>query len=208
MAGCCDGDGLNASGCFAIEDVACEFADGGLVVVFTGRQAEQLARSLDALKFAGCERDFKSGGAAGGIHESLNAFHGPFRESELREPLVQRAWCAADLICQPNAVFADFGEPIFDFFLVHRRQHESNSIQFNIFVDEINVIDYTLNHIDMKTSIFEELELPEDRRAAMSREAMRRGIPVNMLVKEWLLEKADQILASAQTTVLSQAKVA
>lgn len=42
----------------------------------------------------------------------------------------------------------------------------------------------------------------------MSREAMRRGIPVNMLVKEWLLEKADQILASAQTTVLSQAKVA
>ncbi len=50
----------------------------------------------------------------------------------------------------------------------------------------------------MKTSIIEELELPEERRAALSREAMRRGVPVNQLVKEWLLEKADQLIAAAQ----------
>lgn len=50
----------------------------------------------------------------------------------------------------------------------------------------------------MKTTIIEELDLPEDRRAAMSREAMRRGVPVNLLVKEWLLEKADQLIAAAQ----------
>lgn len=57
----------------------------------------------------------------------------------------------------------------------------------------------------MKTSIIEDLELPEERRAVLSREAMRRGIPVNQLVKEWLLEKADQILSAAQSEPLKQA---
>ena len=52
----------------------------------------------------------------------------------------------------------------------------------------------------MKTTIIEELELPEDRRAALSREAMRKGIPVNQLVKELLLKKADQLIKASELT--------
>lgn len=51
----------------------------------------------------------------------------------------------------------------------------------------------------MKTTIIEELDLPDDRREAISREAMRQGKPANQLVKEWLLDKADQIIAAAST---------
>ncbi len=54
--------------------------------------------------------------------------------------------------------------------------------------------------MNSKTTIIEELELPEDRRAAISREAIRRGIPVNQLVKEVLLNLADQILKAAEPT--------
>lgn len=59
----------------------------------------------------------------------------------------------------------------------------------------------------MKTSIIEDLDLPEDRREVLSREAMRRGIPVNLLVKEWLLEKADQILTAAESTMMPKSAV-
>mgnify|MGYP000146078115 CR=1 FL=1 len=52
----------------------------------------------------------------------------------------------------------------------------------------------------MKTTIIEELDLPEERREAISREAMRQGKPANQLVKEWLLAKADQIIAAAEQT--------
>ena len=51
--------------------------------------------------------------------------------------------------------------------------------------------------MNSKTTIIEELELPEDRRAALSREAIRRGIPVNQLVKEVLLTLADQIIGAS-----------
>lgn len=50
---------------------------------------------------------------------------------------------------------------------------------------------------NMKTSILDELDLPEERRAALSREAMRLNKPVNLLLKEFLLQKADAILAAA-----------
>jgi hypothetical protein len=49
----------------------------------------------------------------------------------------------------------------------------------------------------MKTTIIEELELPEASKAALSREALRRGIPVNQLVKQVLLSTADRILRAA-----------
>ena len=48
----------------------------------------------------------------------------------------------------------------------------------------------------MKTTITEELELPDDRRAALSREALRLGISVNQLVKRVLLKKSEQIIES------------
>ena len=50
----------------------------------------------------------------------------------------------------------------------------------------------------MKTTIIEELELPDDRRAALSREAVRRGIPLNQLVKEVLMNLADRVIGSAE----------
>ena len=48
------------------------------------------------------------------------------------------------------------------------------------------------------TTIIEELDLPDDRRAALSREAMRLGIPVNRLVQQILLKKADQIIRASE----------
>ncbi len=52
----------------------------------------------------------------------------------------------------------------------------------------------------MKTTIIEELELPEESKAALSREALRRGIPVNQLVKQVLLNTADRIIRAASNT--------
>lgn len=51
----------------------------------------------------------------------------------------------------------------------------------------------------MKTTIAEELEIPEDRRAALSREALRLGVSVNVLVKRVLLKKSEQIIESEQS---------
>ena len=50
------------------------------------------------------------------------------------------------------------------------------------------------------TTIIEELDLPEDRRAALSREALRQGIPVDRLVQQILLKKADQIIRASAPT--------
>ena len=52
----------------------------------------------------------------------------------------------------------------------------------------------------MKTTIIEDLELPEESKAALSREALRRGIPVNQLVKQVLLNTADRIILAASNT--------
>lgn len=46
----------------------------------------------------------------------------------------------------------------------------------------------------MKTTIIEDLELPQESQAALSREALRRGIPVNQLVKQVLLATAERII--------------
>jgi maleate isomerase len=46
-------------------------------------------------------------------------------------------------------------------------------------------------------TIIEELELPEESKAALSREALKQGIPVNQLVKQVLLKTADRILRAA-----------
>lgn len=49
----------------------------------------------------------------------------------------------------------------------------------------------------MKTTILEDLDLPEDRRAALSREALRRGVPVAELIRQMVLEKSNQLVAAA-----------
>ena len=49
----------------------------------------------------------------------------------------------------------------------------------------------------MKTTILEELNLPEDRRAALSRESLRTGKPASQLIREWVLEKSERLLAAA-----------
>lgn len=50
----------------------------------------------------------------------------------------------------------------------------------------------------MKTTILEELNLPEDRRAALSRESLRTGKPSSQLIREWVLEKSERLLAAAE----------
>jgi hypothetical protein len=56
-----------------------------------------------------------------------------------------------------------------------------------------------LNHIQfMKTTILEDLRLPEDRRAALSRESLRTGKPVAQLIREWVLAKSDRLMAAAE----------
>lgn len=45
----------------------------------------------------------------------------------------------------------------------------------------------------MTTTIIDDLNIPEDRREALSREAMRRGVPVAVLIRDWVLAKADEI---------------
>jgi len=50
----------------------------------------------------------------------------------------------------------------------------------------------------MKTTIIDDLQLPDDRREALSREALRLGKPVNQLCREWLLAKADEIIAASK----------
>lgn len=50
----------------------------------------------------------------------------------------------------------------------------------------------------MKTTILEDLDLPEDRRAALSREALRRGVPVAEVIRQLVLEKSNQLVAAAE----------
>lgn len=52
----------------------------------------------------------------------------------------------------------------------------------------------------MKTTILEDLDLPEDRRAALSREALRRGVPVAEVIRQMVLEKSNQLVAAAEAT--------
>lgn len=49
----------------------------------------------------------------------------------------------------------------------------------------------------MKTTILEELNLPEERVEALRREAVRRGVPVSLLIRECVLETSDRINAAA-----------
>lgn len=45
----------------------------------------------------------------------------------------------------------------------------------------------------MKTSIIDELELPEETQAAARREALRTERPVNEVIAKWVVEKAAAI---------------
>ena len=58
----------------------------------------------------------------------------------------------------------------------------------------------------MKTSIFDDIEIPEDRRAVLAREALRQLKPVKQLIKEMLLEKADALIAATQDQGSTNAK--
>lgn len=49
----------------------------------------------------------------------------------------------------------------------------------------------------MKTTILEDLDLPEEHKAALRREALRRGVPVANVIREFLLEKSGKIIAAA-----------
>jgi hypothetical protein len=60
----------------------------------------------------------------------------------------------------------------------------------------------------MKTTILEELELPEDRKAALRREALRRGVPVARLISEFLIEKSTQIIAAASPSSSASSQAA
>lgn len=50
----------------------------------------------------------------------------------------------------------------------------------------------------MKTSILDELNLPEDVAAVARREAMRTEKPISEVLKAWVLEKARAIKANSQ----------
>jgi hypothetical protein len=50
----------------------------------------------------------------------------------------------------------------------------------------------------MKSSIIDQLELDEDTQAAARREAMRRKVPVNLVLKEWVMAAARAINANAE----------
>ena len=50
----------------------------------------------------------------------------------------------------------------------------------------------------MKTTIMDDLEIPDDRRAVLAREALRLNKPITVLIKELLLAKADALIAAAQ----------
>jgi hypothetical protein len=50
----------------------------------------------------------------------------------------------------------------------------------------------------MKTSIIDELNLPESVQQAARREAMRMSQPVNVVIAKWVIEKAAAINAAAQ----------
>jgi len=51
----------------------------------------------------------------------------------------------------------------------------------------------------MKTSIIDQLDLDEETQAAARREAMRRKVPVNAVLKEWVMAAARALNASATT---------
>ncbi len=57
----------------------------------------------------------------------------------------------------------------------------------------------------MKTTILDDLDLPEERRAALSREALRRGIPVAELIRQMVLEKSNQLVSAAEAANHRQA---
>lgn len=48
-------------------------------------------------------------------------------------------------------------------------------------------------------------ELPEDVRQRLSREALRRGVHVKQVLKEWILEMARRMVDSATLEVLDRA---
>lgn len=50
----------------------------------------------------------------------------------------------------------------------------------------------------MKTIVLEDLDLPEERRQALKREALRRGVPLNTLVSEFLNTLAERIVIASQ----------
>lgn len=66
-----------------------------------------------------------------------------------------------------------------------------------MFID-LMFIDLML-HQTMRTTILEELNLPEERTAALQRESVRTGKPVSILVREWVLQLSEQLAnASAE----------
>lgn len=53
------------------------------------------------------------------------------------------------------------------------------------------------NSLTMKTTILEELNLPEDRAEALRREAVRKGVPVAVLIRERLLQTSERVVTAA-----------
>lgn len=49
----------------------------------------------------------------------------------------------------------------------------------------------------MKTTILDDLELSPEARSALSREALRRGKPVSVLLRDFLLSKAEAVVAAS-----------
>lgn len=50
----------------------------------------------------------------------------------------------------------------------------------------------------MKLTMIEELNLPEDRRAAISRESLRTGKPAADLIREFVLQKSEELIAAKE----------
>lgn len=68
----------------------------------------------------------------------------------------------------------------------------------------------SFNSLTMKTTILEELNLPEERAEALKREAVRKGVPVAVLIRERLLDTSERIVSAASvlTTPVKRASVA
>lgn len=60
----------------------------------------------------------------------------------------------------------------------------------------------------MKTTILDELNLPEERVEALRRESVRRGVPVAHLIRECLLQTSDRIITASSAMTRPAKKAA
>lgn len=49
----------------------------------------------------------------------------------------------------------------------------------------------------ISTTILDELDLPDGVRAVLNRESLRTGVPVGVLVKDWLVEVSERLVSAA-----------